>query len=119
MEIEKINLNGVVYDIGLERYISYLKPAEIISQNHQLTLQVDELANWYQSVKPDYTYFTFTSTNKQLQLYTSRGNSCPSGKVYLMDCVKDGLSQDDLDELNDRYGISCTDTDKITIYYGD
>jgi len=119
MEIDKINLNGVVYNLGLEKYISFKKPAQIIAQQHQINLTVDEMEQWYQSSKPDYTYFTFTSTNRQLQLYTSRGNSCPSGKVYLLDCVRDGLSKDDFDELNGKFGISCTGSDKITIYYGD
>ena len=119
MEIDKINLNGTVYNLGLEKYISFKKPAQIIAQMHQITLTVDELEQWYQSDKPDYSYFTFTSTNPELKLYTSRGNSCPQKKVYLLDSVSDGLSRDKFDELNDMYGINCTGSDEITIYYGD
>lgn len=118
MEIDKINLNGVEYNLGLEKYISFIKPAEIIAQNHQLTLTVDELERWYNAEKPDYTFFTFTSNNRQLQLYTSRCNSCPQRIVYHLDSVRAGLSKEDFNELNELYGISCTGSDVITIYYG-
>lgn len=119
MEIDKINLNGVVYNLGLEKYISFKKPSQIIAQQHHINLTVDELEQWYQSSKPDYSYFTFTSPNTQLKLYTSRGNICPQKKVYLLDSVSAGLSKDKFDELNEVYGINCTGSDIITIYYGD
>lgn len=74
--------------------------------------------DWYKTEQPDYSYFTFSSTNKKLQLYTSRFNSMPQNKVYVLDCVKGGLSKDDWDRLNSIYYINCSGTDTITIYYG-
>lgn len=119
MEIDKLKINGVEYDIGLEKYLTFIKPAEIIEQKHQITLTVDELENWYKSEQPDYSYFTFTATNKKLLLFTSRGNSCPQNIVYVLDCIKAGLSKDDFMELSEQYGVNLSGSDEITIYYGD
>lgn len=120
MQIEKIRLNGTDYDIAPERYIVFKKADEIIAQNHIITLTVAELIDWYNTPHPEFNYFTFNSDNKKLQLYTSRGSSIiqNSNIVYLMDSISDGLSKEDWDSLNDDYQVSCTDADKITIYYG-
>lgn len=82
MEIAKINLNGVEYEVIDkatreainridERYIADVSRADIDSQNITSTVTTDSFT------KQDYTYFYFTSTNGDRKLYTKYGNSIP------------------------------------------
>lgn len=82
MEITKININGVEYEIVdkvtreavkkfNEAYIADVSRADIDSQNIASTVTTDSFT------KQDYTYFYFTSTNGDRKLYTKYGNSIP------------------------------------------
>lgn len=82
MEITKININGVEYEIVdkatreavkkfNEAYIADVSRADIEAQNITSTVTTDSFT------KQDYTYFYFTSTNGDRKLYTKYGNSIP------------------------------------------
>lgn len=82
MEITKITLNGLEYEIVdkatreavkkfNEAYIADISRADIDSQNIASTITTDSFT------KQDYTYFYFTSTNGDRKLYTKYGNSIP------------------------------------------
>ncbi len=82
MELNKILLNGVEYEIVdkatreavkkfNEAYIADVSRADIDSQNITSTVTTDSFT------KQDYTYFYFTSTNEDRKLYTKYGNSIP------------------------------------------
>lgn len=82
MEITKITLNGLEYEIVdkatreavkkfNEAYIADISRADIDSQNITSTVTTDSFT------KQDYTYFYFTSTNGDRKLYTKYGNSIP------------------------------------------
>lgn len=82
MEITKININGVEYEIVdkatreavkkfNEAYIADVSRADIEAQNITSTVTTDSFT------KQDYTYFYFTSTNEDRKLYTKYGNYIP------------------------------------------
>ena len=77
MEITKININGVEYELVDKATREAVKKfneacrADIDSQNITSTVTTDSFT------KQDYTYFYFTSTNEDRNLYTRYGNSIP------------------------------------------
>lgn len=82
MEITKININGVEYELVdkatreavkkfNEAYIADVNRADIDFQNITSTVNTGSFT------KQDYNYFYFTSTNKDRKLYTKAGNSIP------------------------------------------
>lgn len=110
MEITKININGVEYELVdkatreavkkfNEAYIADVSRADIDSQNIASTITTDSFT------KQDYTYFYFTSTNEDRKLYTKYGNSIPQRMV----CVTENLAN----QIED-----IVDGEVITIHYG-
>lgn len=120
MEIDRIILNGKEFYLdGLEKYLIPVKKDYIVSQEHKAVISFKNLMDWYNNPKPDYYYFTYDTSNPNIHLYTSRGNSCPSKMVFSLDCVERGMDMDRFRELNewDR-DFTPNDDDTITIYYG-
>ena len=107
MEINKITLGGVEYEIVdkitrdaltkmNEPYISTTPKADITAFSTTITDGFDVM---------NYPYFYFTSTNAKRKLFTKLGNSIPQNMV----CATEHLSNEigDLEE-----------GEVITIYYG-
>lgn len=120
MEISKINLNGVEYDIISqeqreqiselqyqlnkinEPYIASTAPEFIKSQNHIQTRKAKELKEW---TAPDYPLFWYSA--KATTLYTQYGNIINSNSkhTFVLDSFKGDYITTDEDDI-------------VTLYYG-
>lgn len=122
MEISKVNINGVEYDIiseeqrqrievleaaynkWTEAYIAGcgIEPADIKSQNNVQTLKAKELKDYK---APDFSHFWYTA--EKTKLITEYGNTILSNNhcCYNLWCFKGDYITTDEDDL-------------VTIYYG-
>lgn len=109
MEINKIVLNGVEYEIVDkatreaiaridERYISDVTRADINAQNIS-----DVVTNGFNIL--DYKYFYFCSTSEDRKLYTKLGNTIHQNSVCSTEHLSNVIDNQSSDEV-------------ITIYYG-
>ena len=111
MEITKININGVEYELVdkatreaidkiNEPFIPYPRIKKDVIEAQNIS---DTISDGFK-VMP-YTYFYFTSTNKDRVLYTKLGNTFHQNQVYSVSHLSNNV-----DELEEG--------EVITIYYG-
>lgn len=108
MELNKIMLNGMEYDL-VDKAATNL----LIKMNEPYlpypTISKEDISAYSTDITDgfnieDYPYFYFTSTNKDRVLYTKAGNMVLQGMVFLTEYLSNEIKDQDNEVITIHYG---------------